>query len=75
MFSRFGSRIIYGSKKTMPIRKMSDVKDVKDVKYDMMISHLGNIKENLFVMMIFIVPLTSYHIGSEIGTLLGKLIK
>jgi len=71
MFSQISKRI-YGSKMTMPIRKMSDI---KDVKYDMIISHLGNIKENLFVMTIFIVPLTSYHIGCEMGELLAKLIK
>jgi len=71
MFSQI-SRRIYGSKMTMPIRKMSDI---KDVKYDMIISHLKNIKENLFVMTIFIVPLTSYHIGCEMGELLAKLIK
>jgi len=71
MFSQI-SRRIYGSKMTMPIRKMSDI---KDVKYDMIISDLKNIKENLFVMTIFIVPLTSYHIGCEMGELLAKLIK
>jgi len=74
MFSQI-SRRIYGSKMTMPIRKMSDNKDIKDVKYDMIISDLKNIKENLFVMTIFIVPLTSYHIGCEMGELLAKLIK
>ena len=74
MFSRFGSKIIYGSKMTMPIRKMSDVKDVKDVKYDMIISELQEVNSRLDGIMKFVMPAAGFYIGTGIGTFFVTLI-
>ena len=56
------------------VRKMSNQCN-KDVKYDMIISDLTEIKKNLLITMSFVVPVAGYCIGTGIGTFMANMLK
>ncbi len=70
MLSRF-SRIAFNASS---VRKMSNQCN-KDVKYDMIISDLTEIKKNLLITMSFVLPVAGYCIGTGIGTFMANMLK
>ena len=70
MLSRL-SRIAFNASS---VRKMSNQCN-KDVKYDMIISDLTEIKKNLLITMSFVVPVAGYCIGTGIGTVMANMLK
>lgn len=68
MLSQFSRRINFNASS---VRRLSNQCN-KDIKYDMIISDLTQIKNNIFITMVFVVPASGYYIGSEIGKLLFK---
>jgi len=72
MFSQL--RRINVNKMATSVRKMSDHKDHKDVKYDMIISELQEVNSRLDGMMKFVMPAAGFYIGTGIGTFFVTLI-
>ena len=72
MFSQL--RRINVNKMATSVRRMSDHKNHKDVKYDMIISELQGINDRLNSMMQFVMPAAGFYIGTGIGTFFVTLI-
>ena len=72
MFSQL--RRINVNKMATSVRKMSDHKDYKDVKYDMIISELQEVNSRLDGIMKFVMPAAGFYIGTGIGTFFVTLI-
>ena len=71
MLSQFSRRIAFNASS---VRRLSNQCN-KDIKYDMIISDLTQIKNNVFITMSFVVPVAGYCIGTGIGTFMANMLK